>query len=186
MQVVLEELEFLPKSAEQLIWVWLAASPLDVLRGGGTGGPLVSLSDDWTSLAWLVVDELDKVEVVDNDRWFGVDPSCPGFLPFCGGIFRSMSSSPSLLIPELPSSLKLSDSLLIAKSASSSINNAAGLTAFWCTSEIIEELLFLMVIMSFSRTPRGGCCQTIKLIDKRITFLFLPRIGLTCQQRTLP
>ena len=123
--MVLLELEVLPKSAEQLIG-GLPPSPLDVLRGGGTGGPLGSRREDWTSLAWLVVDELDRVEVVDNDRWFGVDPSCPGFLPFCGGIFRSTSSSPSLLIPELPSSLRLSDSLLIAKSASSSVNNAPG------------------------------------------------------------
>ena len=70
-----------------------------------------------------MVDELDKVDVVESDKWFGVEPSCPGFLPFCDKIFLSRSSSPSLLIPELPSSLTLSDSLLIARSASSSLKS---------------------------------------------------------------
>ena len=53
------------------------------VRGGGAGGcplsPRMSLSEDWTSLAWLVLLQLDSEEVVDSDRWLGVVPNCPGF-----------------------------------------------------------------------------------------------------------
>ena len=46
MQVVLLELEVLPKSAEQLIGAFPPPSPLEVLRGGGAGGPLFSRKED--------------------------------------------------------------------------------------------------------------------------------------------
>ena len=45
----------------------LSPEPLvaDDVRGGAAGGgPLVSLSDDWTSLAWLL--QLEREEVVEE------------------------------------------------------------------------------------------------------------------------
>ena len=84
----------------------------DVLGGGG-GGP----EDDWTSLAWLVLLVLEREDVVDSDRWAGVEPSW-GFLLLLSS--RLSSSSGSLLSPELHSSLTLSLSLWRAMSASSS------------------------------------------------------------------
>ena len=90
-----------------------AEAAAEDVRGGGAGGP----EEDWTSLAWPVAEVLEREEVVERDRWAGVDPSW-GFLLLSSSLLSS--SSGSLLTPELHSSLTLSLSLCRAMSASSS------------------------------------------------------------------
>ena len=98
-------------------WSAAAEATAEDVLGGGGGGP----EDDWTSLAWLVLLVLEREDVVDSDRWAGVEPSW-GFLLLLSSRLSSRlsSSSGSLLSPELHSSLTLSLSLWRAMSASSS------------------------------------------------------------------
>ena len=94
----------------------------EVLGGGAGGVPesLASLSEDWTSLAWLGLEQLLRLEVVESERCAGPEPR-PAFLgPGLGGRSPAVSSSASLRIPELHSSLTLSLSLWRAMSANSS------------------------------------------------------------------
>lgn len=89
----------------------------DVL-GGGTGG-WVSLREDCINLAWLVVEQEERVE--EDPSW--VAPPTPPRLSSSQErvpVRRGGSSSPSLRTPELHSSRTLSDSLCPARSASSS------------------------------------------------------------------
>ena len=111
----------------QTVWLYL--------RGGGCGGP-PSLSELWTSLAAEVVEVEEREEVVERERWAGVLPST-GLRALATGRRPESSSSASLLgrvllwflapaahlIPLLSSSLTLSDSLWMARSASSSGTN---------------------------------------------------------------
>ena len=101
----------------------------DVRGGGAGGGPelsLTSLSEDWTSRAWLGLEQLLRLLVVERERWAGPEPR-PGLARALGlGGRRSLaaaSSSASLLMPELHSSLTLSLSLCRAMSANSSRAN---------------------------------------------------------------
>ena len=94
--------------------------------GGGAGGveeSRMSRSEDWTSRAWLGFEQLLRLLVVDSERWAGPEPR-PGLGRGLGlGGRRSplaISSSASLLMPELHSSRTLSLSLCRAMSANSS------------------------------------------------------------------
>ena len=95
-------------------------APVDEVRGGGTGGVDAveggSLSELWISLAWLVVEQEERV---DEDPWGAPRlSSSQERVPVRRG--GGGSSSPSLRIPELHSSLTLSDSLAPVMSANSS------------------------------------------------------------------
>ena len=94
--------------------------------GGGAGGveeSRMSRREDWTSRAWLGFEQLLRLLVVDSERWAGPEPR-PGLGRGLGlGGRRSplaISSSASLLMPELHSSRTLSLSLCRAMSANSS------------------------------------------------------------------
>ena len=90
----------------------------EVLGGGAGGGPALSLmsrSEDWTSLAWLGLEQLLRLLVVERLRWAGPWPRLGLLLALGLGGLESLvtpaSSSASLLMPELHSSLTLSLSL---------------------------------------------------------------------------
>ena len=62
------------------------AEVAEEVRGGGAGGCALSRSEDWTSLAWPVAEQEDSDEVVESERWAGVEPSCPGLRDTGGGL----------------------------------------------------------------------------------------------------